>query len=284
MTRWWVVAEPSATGADNLRESLRWHDVGHELRLAVSPGELADAVAEGIAGGFTDFVAVGGDDTANRVLNALMEQPWEAEPTLAILSASSDFIRTFALPRTVDEAAAHLVDEQRYPTDVGLIEGSFGSTYFLNAVNVGVAARAAEMSARLPARLGSLAFWVALGGFRHADVGVEADHRVLEGSALNVTIANGQFAGGGFNVAPRATVRDGVFDVQLFSGSRREAPLTLARMRRGAHLALRSVRRTKGAEITVRCPESWPIEADGEPLGHGPIRVRAVPGAILFKI
>ena len=99
-----------------------------------------------------------------------------------------------------------------------------------------------------------------------------------------MVIANGQFLGGGLNVAPRSTVQDGVFDVQLLAGPRSHAPTVRTRMVRGAHLTHRAVRRTKGAAIAVDCPESWPIEADGERLGTGPISVDVLPQAIFFKI
>lgn len=45
-----------------------------------------------------------------------------------------------------------------------------------------------------------------------------------------------------------------------------------------------AVRRTKGSESAVDCPETWSIEADGEPLGTGPITVQVLPEAILFEI
>jgi diacylglycerol kinase (ATP) len=125
---------------------------------------------------------------------------------------------------------------------------------------------------------------MALPGFSSARVRVGVDGRSFEGDLLNVVIANGQFLGGGLNVAPRATVQDGVFDVQLFAGPRSQAPTVMARMVRGAHLTHRAVRRIKGSAIVLDCPKSWPIEADGEPLGTGPISVRVVPHAIFFKI
>jgi diacylglycerol kinase (ATP) len=270
--------------------ALEAHGVGHELRVSSTPQAVAALVDEGAERGFSDFAAVGGDGMAHLVLNGLMARAWEAPPTLAILPAGSgsDFVRTFALPRRLEDAAGHLVDEERYPTDVGFIEGAFGSRYFLNAVNAGVAARAAGVANRLPDSLGparyTAAFWMALWTFLPAGVGVAVDGRSLEGDLMNVVVANGQFLGGGLNVAPRATVQDGVFDVQLFAGPRRNAPVVMPRVLRGTHLTHHSVRRTKGSEIVIDCPEAWPIEADGEPLGTGPFKVEVVPHGILFKI
>lgn len=294
MSEWWVVVGPNAGRDDDLAArttaALAGLDLQHETWVSSSGPAVAGLVGEGVEKGFSNFVAVGGDRTANLVLNGLIAHEWPSPPTLAILPAGSgsDFIRTFALPQRLEDAAAHLVDEERYPTDIGRIVGSFGIRYFLNASNAGVAARSAAVASRMPARLGSarctIAFWMALSRFPPAKVPIEVDGRELGGDLMNVVIANGQFVGGGLNVAPRATVEDGVFDVQLFSGPRSVALAVMPRVLRGTHLSHRSVRRTKGSSIKVDCPDSWPIEADGEPIGTGPITVEIVPHAIFFKI
>lgn len=294
MSGWWVVVNPAAGRGRDLtartEAALRQHGLAFEVRVPATASAVDAVIAEGVAAGFTNFAAVGGDGTAHVVVNALMGHSWEDPPTLGMLPAGSggDFIRTFALPRTIEDAAAHLAGEQRYPTDVGVIEGSFGSSYFLNAVNVGVGARSAAVAAGLPRILGStryaVGFWIALAGFRPAPVRVVVDGRAMEGELITIVVANGQFFGGGMNVAPRATVQDGVFDVQLFAGPRRLAPSVMPRVMRGTHLTHRAVRRTKGATIEIACPAAWPVEADGELLGAGPVAVSVLPEALQFKI
>jgi diacylglycerol kinase (ATP) len=291
---WWVVVNPTAGRGRDLpgrtAAALQHNGVEFEVRVPVTVSAVEAVVAEGVANGFTNFAAVGGDGTAHVVVNALMGHSWEEPPTLGMLPAGSggDFIRTFALPRNIEDAASHLVDEQRYPTDVGRIEGSFGSSYFLNAVNAGVGARSAAVAAKLPSVLGAAryaaGFWIALAGFRPAPVRVIVDGRALDGDLITIVVANGQFFGGGMNVAPRATVQDGVFDVQLFSGPRRLAPAVMPRVMRGTHLTHSAVRRTKGASIQIECPSEWPIEADGELLGAGPVAISVLPQALEFKI
>lgn len=291
---WWVVVNPAAGRGTDLGEraaaALTAHGIAHDVRVSPSADSVADVVAEGAANGFTNFASVGGDGMANLVLNGLMARDWPTPPTLAILPAGSgsDFIRTFGLPRRLENAVTHLIDEERYPTDVGLIEGAFGARHFLNAANVGIGARSAHMATRLSDRLGAarytIAFWMALPGFSSAEVHVEVDGKSMGGDLMNVVIANGQFFGGGLNVAPRATVMDGLLDVQTFAGPRRNAPAIMTRMLRGTHLTHRAVRRRQGATIRVECPESWPVEADGEVLGTGPVTVRTLHRAILFKI
>lgn len=293
---WWVVVNPAAgrTGEieSRTREALDRHGVGATLRVSESAGHVEAVVAEGVAAGARRFIAVGGDGTANLVLNGLMSHEWEQPPTLAILPAGSgsDFVRTFALPRTLEEAAAHLTTDDVYRADVGFLDGSWGRRFFLNAANAGITAGSVRIADRLPRRLGGVryaaGFWLTWARFPAADVVVEGGKRSYEGTALAVVIANGQFFGGGMNIAPKATLQDGVFDLQVFTGPRRQAFSVMPRVMRGLHLQHKGVRRFTPASFTIESSIPWPVEVDGEIIATGATRLSGsvVPAAIDFKI
>lgn len=291
---WWVLVNPSAGARGEIenraRAALDGAGVSYIHAVTASPRDLAEQVAKGISAGARDFAAVGGDGTAHLVLNALMHHSWPSPPTLAILPAGSgsDFIRTFALPKSMDEMAARLVTDDRYRCDIGVIEGSFGTRYFLNAANVGVAAAAVSVADRLPRRLGgaryAAGFWLKLARFGSVDIDLRAGARTFAGKAISVVIANGQFFGGGMNVAPRAALMDGKLDIQVFVGPRRRAFSVMPRIVRGTHLGMRGVRRFEAANFEIEVPPDWPVEADGEVLGSGPVRGSVRPAAIDFKL
>lgn len=295
MVTWHVVFNPGAGRQVDVATRLNAALVssGLEYRLAISRGveHVAELVADGVASGGTRFASVGGDGTAHIVLNAVMGHDWSAPPTLAIIPAGSgsDFIRTFALPRRLEDSVALLAGPDVYRCDVGRMEGAFGSRWFLNAANFGVAAQSAARAARLPRRLGGLryttAFWLELARFRTAPVEVGTGRRTISvEQAINIVVANGQFFGGGLNVAPQAAVMDGILDVEVFAGPRRNAFAIMPRVIRGLHLRHPAVTTGRGAELDVTVPDGWPVEADGELLGTGSARISVVPGAIDFKI
>jgi diacylglycerol kinase family enzyme len=140
----------------------------------------------------------------------------------------------------------------------------------------------------LPKSLGSArytaAFWLALSRFSSSDIDVSIGRHRFTGNAINVVVANGQFFGGGLNVAPRASMVDDQFDVQVFSGPRRNAFVVMPRLVFGSHLTHTAVRRYVGNDISITCPSDWPVEADGELLGHGSVSISVVHGAIDFVI
>ncbi len=291
---WWVIVNPAAGhGADiteRTRVALRGRGIRNELWISESPAHLGELAKLGRQRGATRFASVGGDGTAHLLINALLSEPWRDPPTVAILPAGSgsDFIRTFALPKRLEDAVAHLDTDAVYPTDIGVIQGSFGTRRFLNVADVGVAAGAAEFAARLPSRLGvlrySAGFWLTLASHRPVAIELTVGDRTFLGPAINVVMANGQYFGGGLNIAPRATVMDGLLDIQVFSGPRRQAFSVMPRVIRGLHLSHPGVRRFIGSEFALESEVPLPVEADGEMIGSGSVKGWLEPGAIRFKI
>lgn len=292
---WWVIVNPSAgrPGETTARvdSALAAHGVAFEIHESASAAHVDEIVQRGHGKGIRRFAGVGGDGTAHLLLNAMMKLQWGQPPGLAILPAGSgsDFIRTFALPRTIEGAARHLATEDWYSADVLRIEGSFGTVYSLNAVEAGVGAAAVTTAMRMPRWVGerryAIAFWLTLPGFGWGLVDVEVDgNKTIAGKAIEIVVANGQFFGGGMNIAPKASVADGLADVQVFSGPRRKAFSVMPRVVRGLHLRHKNVRRLTGNSVRIDVPDDWPIEADGELLGSGSIFVTVQPAAIEFKI
>lgn len=293
---WWVLANPSAGRKGEVesrtRAALHQHQVPASVVVSQNAAHVADLVADAVASGATRFAAVGGDGTANLVLNAIMSHAWNTPPTLAILPAGSgsDFVRTFALPRRLEDAVPTLLSEDVYPTDVGVLEGSWGRRYFLNAANAGITAGSVRVADRLPRWMGGVrygaGFWITWARFPASEVNVVAGDRSYTGTALAIVIANGQFFGGGMNIAPRATVMDGRFDLQVFAGPRRQAFSVMPRVMRGLHLNHKGVHRYTPAAFTVESSIAWPVEVDGEVLSVGETTIQGhiLPAAINFKI
>lgn len=292
-TVWFVGVNPSAgtrvVAPEHISNVLADHGVEAVVVTTRDVAELGREVVRAASDGFVRFAGVGGDGTLHHLVNAVFAAG-VTRPLIALIPAGSgsDFIRTFALEPTIEAGVERLADPTPYAIDVGVVEGAFGTRYFVNALNAGVAAASVERARRLPRRVGSLrytvAFWLALGGFRQAPIVVAVDRHRFEGRAINVVVANGQYFGGGMNIAPRASLVDGTFDVQVFSGPRRNAFVVMPRLVFGAHLTHRAVRRYLGEVVDIEAPDDWPIEADGELLGTGSVTVRTISSAADFAI
>lgn len=291
---WRVIVNPTAGRrgevASRVAAALEARSIEFDLVVSESADHVRGLTGEGIAAGYRRFASVGGDGTANVVCDTLMQHPWDDPPVLAILpsGSGSDFIRTFGLPRTIEAAADHLLGDAVYRCDVGVLEGSWGRRHFLNVADCGVIAATVPEADRLPRAMGGLRYvtglWFALARFRACDIELAVGERRYEGSAINVVAANGQFFGGGLNIAPKAMLTDGEFDVQVFTGPRRQVFSLLPRVQRGLHLRHPGVRRMTGPSFRLETERPWPVEADGEMIGATPVSGRVIPAALDFKI
>lgn len=289
--RWSVVVNPSAGRGQAAPDVLEHHfrDLGAEAEVIVPDGvdELRTAVADAADLG-AGVALVGGDGTLHHAVNAVAEL--SRRPRLAVIPAGtgSDFARMFALPDDVRSAVERAVHGREYTVDVGLVEGAWGSRYFINVAETGVTAASLVAAHRLPARIGALrysvGFWMTLPRFGRTQVRVTAGGRTYEGDAIAVVMANGQFFGGGFHVAPRATVVDGVADIQVFAARRLDALPIFRQVRRGVHLANPKVRRFSSETFTVEADRPWPVEADGEVFGTLPVTGRMIRNHLEFRI
>jgi len=110
------------------------------------------------------------------------------------------------------------------------------------------------------------------------------DAQTFPGPALTVVVANAQFFGGGFNIAPRASMVDGLLDVQIITSRRREVAALMRKARGGDHLADPGVRRFVAPEARIETDEPLPVEVDGEPLGRTPLVVRLQAGCLSLMV
>jgi diacylglycerol kinase (ATP) len=258
--------------------------------VPASTAETGDVLRQAAIAGVTHFAVAGGDGTVNLAVNLLLGLGLGETPTLGVLPAGTgcDLLRTFALPQDLAGAARHLASADTYDIDVVTLEGEWGLRYFVNVAQVGVGAAAVETSVRLSRRLGAarypIAFAARLPRFPRANVTVTTERRTYEADALAVILANAQFFAGGWNVAPRATLMDGVIDIQVISARKHQAPALVPKLIKGTHLSDRSVRRFSAAEFKIEADRSWPLEADGDLVGNTPVAGRVVSAAIRLKI
>ena len=291
---WTIVINPHAGSVPTdrawLEREIEDRRLVGEVVVTDAPEELGPIVRRVLGRESPQLAVVGGDGTLHHAVNALLEAEPESPPTLALIpdGSGSDFARTFGHSNDPLAALDRLTHPNRYPVDVGAISGSFGRRWFLNAANVGIAAASVAAAERMPRRMGPVryrsALWTVLPRFPKADIEVGIDRHRFAGEAINVVVANGQFFGGGLNVAPRATLVDGVMDVQVFSGPKRNAFVIMPRLALGAHLTHRAVRRYIGSTITIDAPDEWPVEADGELLGTGSVSIEVLPAAIDYVV
>jgi diacylglycerol kinase family enzyme len=116
---------------------------------------------------------------------------------------------------------------------------------------------------------------------RGAKLTFDGSREVHAKTAL-VAVALGTTYGGGFRIAPHASLSDGLFDVVWTDELGLVDVLGLVpALLRGAHLSHPRVHFARATEVEVRLAEPTPAHVDGELLPAGThYRARVLPGAL----
>lgn len=261
-------------------------------------GGVRDAeriAAEAARAGVERIVVAGGDGTVSEVVTGLMASGLAGQVELGVLSLGTggDFARTLGIPRDPEAAARQLLGAKPRPVDAGRVryvgrDGEPTESCFVNTTTYGISGLVVDLveraSTKLPGTLGFLAGTLrALARYRVRPVRITVDgERFFEGPLVLATASNGEWFGGGMHLAPRARIDDGLLDVLVVPEMpTRTLVRNLPRLYRGTHLGVEGVRYRQGRVVEVEPLDGEvPIEVDGEPLGHIPLRAEVVPGAI----
>jgi len=299
-----VIVNPHAgrrrVGAEipELERTLQARGLPYDLKRTEAPGDASRFAREALDEGGRFLVAVGGDGTVHEVVNGMLEEgkPVVPEAVLGVVAAGSgcDLVRTFGLPGDVTRSCQHLLGENTYPLDVGMVTytdagGTRVTRYFPNVAEAALGAAVAARAERLPRWLGQAkyfaAFWLTLPRFKLGTVSLRADRRSYDGPAVMIIVGNCQYYGGGMKISPRSYPGDGVLDVLVFTGPKSDAFTMLPKVYRGEHVPHDHIKefRVKNA-LTIDSERPLPIEADGEVLGFTPATFEVVPQAIRMKL
>lgn len=255
----------------------------------------AAALAEEAARqGYETIVCASGDGTINEALNGLMKARAEGfSPAFGVLSigTGNDFAGSLGIPTTLTDSLHTLLHGERKAIDLGLVRGGDypQGRYFCNGVGigfdaaVGFAALQLRFVRGLPAYLIGVLQTVFL-YYQAPRLRLEIDGEIMEQDSLMVSIMNGQRIGGGFRMAPRSSITDGLFDLCIAQTAGKLRILSLIpHFIRGTQDTQPEVstRRAKNIRVTA-LSGSFPAHADGETLcrSAAEMEIRLLPAAL----
>ena len=233
------------------------------------------------------YCSIGGDGSLNALVNSLMKNNIPMPEVSCLPGGSgSDFIRTFALPQNIEEAVEHLNNDNFYEVDVGLIKNNTDAKYFINVLNIGFLASTVEVSEKFPNLFRAfrypLSFWLKIITARAKEMTISNDKYEFKGMAFNICVCNAQYFGGGWNISPKSSLQDGLFNIQVFAVTKIKAMQIFFLAKKGLHLKESSVKLKRLRQLTVNSKD--PIEIDGDFFGYGPAEIFIKKRAIRFKI
>ena len=230
------------------------------------PGEEATLAEGAIARGIRTIVAVGGDGTWSNVAGAILRSGQPVKLGLIPAGTGSDLAKSLGIPANDVPACVDIVRAGRTRAiDVGRVE----DRYFLNVAGFGYDVAVLEDTKKVGWLSGSLLYvYCALRqvrSFPGFSVEMEVDGERSRRDLLMLIVANGAIFGGGFRIAPGASVDDGTLDLVGFRniGAWKRLKL-MAQLRRGTHEQARETERIAVRAFRLRFDQPPTYEIDGE--------------------
>ncbi len=204
--------------AHNVAQKLLQEQVLTEVRFVYTTGKnSAHDTAASVKKGEVDFImAVGGDGTVNETASGILDGGQDVPLAILRAGTSNDFATCLGIPSDVSGLVRMIKEYQVRDVDVGVMNGK----YFLNVAAGGLLSDIAHNVTReQKTAIGRLAYYIeglkSIGELKLDTVPLrfETDGFTLEADTFLVLIANSKSVGGFTNIAPKAVINDGRFDV-----------------------------------------------------------------------
>jgi diacylglycerol kinase (ATP) len=290
MSRHRIIVNPTAgRGASEqaiprIEHMLNTYGLDFDLVRTEHPWHAADLAQQACNAGYDVVVAVGGDGTANEVLNGLMQAKQTGGDTCAmgILSVGrgNDFAYGMGVPIDLEVGCWVLAQAHRRRIDVGRVIGGLypQGRYFGNGVGIGFDAVVGFEAVKMTRLHGFPSYLVAVLKtvflyYKAPLAKIEYDGQTITQPSLMVSIMNGQRMGGGFYMAPDGKPDDGLFDLCIAREvSRARIFGLIPHFLRGTQASQEPIRAGRATRVVVTAAEGvLPAHADGETLcteGH----------------
>jgi diacylglycerol kinase (ATP) len=286
--------------AGNGRVEKRWRDkikplldsteLEYDFEFTSHPQHAIEIARTRINEGYKIICSVGGDGTANEVLNGILQAK---KPGIfsAIPVGTGDASTAYGIPEGDLEAAVQcLVTGQNKSFDVGYCEKA--DRYFMGVASMGFDAEVADRENKGSKRFGSRSYQFALvrtiAKFKPyvLSVRVDGEQTIEKEKRILLAIGNGKRYGGGMHICPNAEVTDGKFSV---TEVRKISRITLSRffstVYSGNHLAHKSVETFEGESIHVNSHKKKCLyQVDGEIMGYLPETFITKPNLLTVRV
>jgi diacylglycerol kinase (ATP) len=239
-----------------------------DIRLSTHPGHERELAREAVASGVETIIALGGDGTWSNVARGIIDADGDAR--LALIAAGTGNDLAFGAGLRAHDAAA-MVDAALGDSSRRIDVGRVDHVHFVNVAGFGIDPVVLEASRRVTWLRGHAVYLVTAMGKLFTYAGTHLSLTIDEGAQerrermLALVVSNGPRLGGGFLIAPNASISDGALDIVTVRDAnplRRVA--LLWGTTRGTHVGAPEVRvrHARRARIDFDAPPLF--DADGD--------------------
>lgn len=225
------------------------------------------------------MVVAGGDGTVNFVVNAMKQKGLDIPLGIIPAGTANDFAKALGMSGKPLEAARQIAFGSIDRVDCGRVNNQ----YFVNVLSFGIFTTTSQHTSNASKHLiGKLAYLIeGVKEFRsmHAvPLEVVADGEAFDLDSLIVLVFNGETAGG-FRLARRASVKDGLFDCLMLE-KKNVIRSTEAMIRYLLGGSPRIIRQLQVRQLDIRSTVDEPTDVDGQKGAGFPLHIECLPGGL----
>ena len=253
----------------NIESACKKRSIDYEIRY-VEENYTTAQIAEEYKDTENIIYVVGGDGTITTTLKSIVG----TNNKLGIIPAGSgnDTYRTI----------------KKLPKGESVIDlGKINDIYFINVACTGVDAEVANnvdilRKTKIPtSQLYNASIVYTFVKFKPKKVKLKTNIKNIEGKYTILSICNGGYYGGGFNIAPKSQLTDGLLDIYYAEEmpNLKMIPLIL-KVKNGKHEGKRKVHKFRTNHVELELEENVTFNVDGEKLTNNKFVIDIIPNAI----
>ncbi len=299
--RWFAIINPTSGNGSSkqkwpeIEALLNTYNFDFDSAFTENENHSSELIQHAIKNGFLNIICVGGDGTLHNIVNGIMNQNFQQSKEVAIamvpIGTGNDWVKTHNIPNDFEKAIQVIKNCNIKTQDLGKIEflnEDRKPVFFNNLAGVGFDGFVVSKVHKYK-HFGALAYLtgavLGLFSFKNFKSKVVVDSKEINSKTLMVLVGLCNYSGGGMQLTKNANPFDGLFDISIAKDiGKFDIIQNLTKLFNGKIVNHKKVETLKSNEITITIDEDdLPfIQADGELIGKGNIKVSVIPKAFSF--
>ncbi len=299
--RWFVIINPTSGNGSSKRKwprikaLLNAEDFDFDSAFTEYEKHSVLLVQIAVKQGFRNIISVGGDGTLHNIINGIQRQNSVNSSDIQIgvvpIGTGNDWIKTYNIPINNEKAISIIKRGVLRQQDLGKIEfidQKQEPIYFNNLAGVGFDGFVVSKVGKYK-NLGAIAYLIgAIAGlfsFKNFSSTITLNKTEIRTKSLMVLAGLCKYSGGGMQLTKDPNPNDGLFDVSIAKDlSKFDILKNLSNLFNGKIVDHSKVENYKVSELSIIITSKVKpfIQADGELIGTGSIRLKIVPRVFTF--